>query len=344
MKHSQRKTWLIAGTAIVLAALFIYAGQLAWQAYVQHRFQAYLNSPIPVTTNIQLTIPSGAPVSTTAKLLADNGVIAKATALQNALVILGQDRQVKAGHYQFTPGTSHQELINKLVAGDFHLEKFRIIEGTTFAQILANLAATKELTISTAALTPSAAWQQLAPSSEYAAEGMLMPDTYLFAAQSSDTEILQQAQQRLTEMLAKQWAGRSADLPLANAYEALILASIVEKETGVAAERDVVASVFINRLRRGMRLQSDPTVIYGLGDEFAGNLTKKHLQTDTPYNTYTRAGLPPTPIAMVSAASLHATLHPAETEYYYFVADGSGGHKFSKTLREHNNAVNKYQR
>jgi UPF0755 protein len=171
----------------------------------------------------------------------------------------------------------------------------------------------------------------------------LFPDTYRFVPGSADLEILRRAHATMKKRLAEAWDSRDADLPLKSAYEALILASIVEKETGAAAERPLVASVFVNRLRKGMRLQTDPTVIYGMGATFDGNIRKKDLTADTPWNTYTRDGLPPTPIAMPGAASLNAATHPAKSEFLYFVGKGDGTHQFSRTLEEHNRAVAKYQ-
>lgn len=174
-------------------------------------------------------------------------------------------------------------------------------------------------------------------------EGWLFPDTYRFSPGSSDLEILRRAHAAMARRLDEAWAARDPDVPLATAYEALILASIVEKETGVAEERPLVASVFANRLRKGMRLQTDPTVIYGMGERYDGNIRKKDLTEDTPWNTYTRDGLPPTPIAMPGEEALHAALHPAHSEFLYFVARGDGSHEFSRTLEEHNRAVARYQ-
>ena len=185
---------------------------------------------------------------------------------------------------------------------------------------------------------------RLIGASENAAEGLFFPDTYLFAKQSRDLEVLARAYRTMQRHLKREWEGRDQGLPYNDAYQALIMASIVEKETGRDADRPMIASVFVNRLRLGMLLQTDPTVIYGLGDRFDGNLRKRDLQTDTPYNTYTRSGLTPTPIAMPGLASLRAALHPANSTALYFVARGDGSSQFSRTLDEHNQAVNKYQR
>ena len=276
--------------------------------------------------------------------LAASGVIASSSRFKDAVARLGLDRKIKAGLYLVEPQTTHANLIDKLVVGQVITASFTIVEGTKFNDVLTRLVATDQVNQSLADKTVADVWELVAPEDTRAPEGMLYPDTYLFPEGHLDVDILHQAQQKLESYLLAAWAKRAADLPLSSPYEALILASIIEKETGFNDERELVASVFINRLNIGMRLQSDPTVIYGLGEEFNGNLTKEHLQRDTPYNTYTRAGLPPTPIAITSTAAIHAALHPHDTDYLYFVADGSGGHYFSKTLREHNNAVNRYQR
>ena len=175
-------------------------------------------------------------------------------------------------------------------------------------------------------------------------DGWLYPDTYNYTPNSTDLELLKRSTTRLQKALDKAWSERDESLPLADPYQMLILASIVEKETGIAAERPQVASVFINRLRANMKLQTDPTVIYGMGERYTGNIRKKDLETITPYNTYMIDGLPPTPIAMVSEGALQAVAHPAKTDFYYFVADGSGGHKFTRNLNEHNKAVQEYLR
>lgn len=338
------KRGLFSLITLGLAALLALGGYRLWLEYEKQIFNEYLASIIPLTTPTEVTIAAGTFMSVAAEQLGAASVVEGTAPFSRALVRLGRDRDIQAGHYRFEPGMSYHDVIEQLVNGDVHMAKFRLIEGSTFATVLANLASTAELQRKLAILPPAQAWQQIAPQSEHAFEGMLLPDTYLYATGSSDASILTQAHSRLLDTLEEEWQQRADGLPLDSAYEALILASIIEKETGVTGERKLIASVFVNRLRKGMRLQSDPTVIYGMGASFDGNLRKHDLQTDSPYNTYTRNGLPPTPIAIVSRAALHATLHPAESDYFYFVADGTGGHKFSKTLREHNNAVNRYQK
>lgn len=320
-----------------------YWGRLAWLAREEKLFQGYLDSPAPLLTRTEVTVVAGSSLLQAVTSLADAGVV-QAVPFKEAVIRLGHERKVQAGHYRFEPRISNGAIIKMLVEGDVSTEKFRLVEGTTFSMVLANLAAAGNLVNTLAGLPEEEAWAMLFPNSEMGPEGMLFPDTYLYFTGTTDVAILTNAHKQMQELLAELWATRASGLPLENPYEAMILASIIEKETGLSGERGLVASVFINRLRKGMRLQSDPTVIYGMKDRFDGNLSKKDLQRDTPYNTYIRGGLPPTPIAMVSKKSLQATLHPEESGFFYFVADGSGGHKFSKTLREHNNAVNRYQR
>lgn len=251
---------------------------------------------------------------------------------------------LRAGRYRFEAGASARRIILAMARGENIVpEKFTIVEGRAVRHILAALRADDRFADSLSALTEAALLKKLgAPEDNL--EGLLLPDTYFFDAGADNFSIVRAAHRRLRETLAAAWQNRAPGLPLQTPYEALILASIVEKETGVAAERPRIAAVFVNRLRRGMRLQTDPSVIYGLGDAFDGNLTRAHLRADTPYNTYTRGGLPPGPIALPGAAAIRAALNPADSDEFYFVATGDGGHYFSRTLREHNNAVNKYQR
>jgi UPF0755 protein len=216
------------------------------------------------------------------------------------------------------------------------------VEGTTFRQWLAQLAGERQVKHTLAGKSEADIRALLGIGSE-AVEGWLFPSTYRFAPGSADLDILKRAHAAMKKRVADAWESRDPNVPLKSAYEALILASIVEKETGQASERPLIASVFANRLKRGMRLQTDPTVIYGMGERFDGNIRKKDLTADTPWNTYTRDGLPPTPIAMPGAASLKAATHPAESTYLYFVSRGDGSHEFTRSLEEHNRAVAKYQ-
>ena len=264
-----------------------------------------------------------------------------------ALILLGKalrvESSIKAGSYEIVRGISALELIRKLTRGDVTLVEIAFIEGWTFRQMREKLAAHPEVRHDTASLS-DAEIMRLIGAPTVVAEGMFFPDTYLFSKQSRDVDVLARAYRTMQRHLAREWSGREAGLPYADPQQALIMASIVEKETGRDQDRAMIAAVFVNRLRQGMLLQTDPTVIYGMGERFDGNLRKRDLLNDTPYNTYTRAGLPPTPIAMPGLASLRAALHPAASQALYFVARGDGSSQFSRTLEEHNQAVNRYQR
>jgi UPF0755 protein len=255
----------------------------------------------------------------------------------------GQARKIRAGSYAVSPGITPRALLDKMVRGDEVMATVRLIEGWTFRQFRTELARSPELKQSTATLTEAELMAAIgAPG--VPAEGRFYPDTYAFSKGASDLAVLKRAYLAMQRQLDAAWAERAADTPLRNVNEALTLASIVEKETGTAKDRGLVAGVFSNRLRIGMPLQTDPTVIYGLGERFDGNLRKKDLLADTPYNTYTRGGLPPTPIAMPGRASLLAAVKPNPTKALYFVARGDGSSHFSDSLTEHNRAVNQYQK
>lgn len=257
--------------------------------------------------------------------------------------LLGKSAQLKAGNYALDHPVTPFELLRIITRGDVTQSQISAIEGWTFKQFRAALDANPDITHDTAGLTDAEVLRRIG-ATETHPEGLFFPDTYNFAAGSSDLAIFKRAYRIMQQRLQEAWATRAADLPLQTPYQALILASIVEKETGTASDRAMIAGVFINRLRKGMLLQTDPTVIYGLGNQFDGNLRKRDLLADTPYNTYTRAGLPPTPIALPGLAVLQATLHPAETDALYFVARGDGSSHFSSNLNAHNRAVNRYQK
>ena len=255
---------------------------------------------------------------------------------------LKRERAIKAGNYQITSALTPLELLEKLTRGDVTQAEVRLIEGWTFAQVRAALDASPDLRHETAGLDEAQILAKLEVREEHP-EGLFFPDTYLFAKGSSDLAVLRRAYLAMQRHLAEEWKAREAELPYRSPYEALIMASIIEKETGRAEERDLIGGVLVNRLRIGMRLQVDPTIIYGLGTDFDGNLKKKHLLEDGPYNTYTRAGLPPTPIAMPGLASLRAAMRPGKTQSLYYVSKGDGSSHFSRSLDEHNRAVSKYQ-
>lgn len=262
-------------------------------------------------------------------------------------VLLGRWRGtttgIKAGSYSVSRGITPESLLARLARGDVSQGEIALVEGMTFRQWRARMDRHPDLRHDTAGLSESEI-ARLLGLEDRPLEGWLFPDTYLFDKQSSDLELMVRAHRAMRKRLDEAWAGRAPDLPYRAPHEALIMASIIEKETGRADDRPQIAAVFINRLRRGMLLQTDPTVIYGMGESFDGNLRKRDLQTDTPYNTYMRAGLPPSPIAMPGQAALLASLHPAGSSALYFVARGDGSSQFSHTLEEHNRAVNKYQK
>jgi UPF0755 protein len=253
------------------------------------------------------------------------------------------DTGIKAGSYSVRQGVTPFQLLAKLTRGEFTQGELTLVEGWTFRQLRQRLDRHPDLLHDSTALSEAEICERLGLGGERL-DGWLFPDTYLFDKQSSDLDLLARSLRAMRRRLEQEWAGRDPGLPYRSPNEALIMASIIEKETGRESDRSMVAAVFVNRLRKGMLLQTDPTVIYGLGENFDGNLKKRDLLADTPYNTYTRVGLPPTPIAMPGMASLQAALHPATNDALYFVARGDGSSEFSRTLDDHNRAVNRYQR
>ena len=320
---------------LLLAALAaMVGGAAAW----------WLGQPLALKADsIELEIEPGTSPRGVAQAAVDAGVQTDARWLYYWFRLSKQDRQIRAGNYEITAGTTPRTLLQKLVRGEESLRAITLVEGWNFRQVRAVLAKDEFLKHDTAAMSEAELMAALGKPG-MAAEGMFFPDTYTFAKGSSELAVLRRALHAMERRLDEVWALRAADSPLRSPYEALTLASIVEKETGRVSDRGQIAGVFTNRLRIGMRLQTDPTVIYGLGESFDGNLRRKDLQTDTPWNTYTRAGLPPTPIALPGKASLMAAVQPEATKAIYFVARGDGTSHFSATLDEHNRAVNRYQR
>jgi UPF0755 protein len=304
----------------------------------------WLDRPLPLAhPSVELSVESGTTPPDVAQAWADAGVQTPPRLLYEWFRWSGQAKRIRAGSYEIHAGATPRTLLEKMVQGDATLEQVRFIEGWTLRQLRAELARAKHLKPSTAGMTDAQLMQELgAPG--VPAEGRFFPDTYRYSRGVSDLTVLKRAHRTLQQRLAAAWQDRVAGTPLKNADEALVLASIVEKETGTAADRGLVAGVFTNRLRMGMPLQTDPTVIYGLGESFDGNLRRRDLLNDTPFNTYTRAGLPPTPIALPSLASLRAAVRPEATKALYFVARGDGSSVFSDNLADHNRAVKKYQR
>jgi UPF0755 protein len=289
------------------------------------------------------TIVPGSGLGATAAQIAASGIPLQPALFGLLVRVEGKENRLKAGSYELKPGTTPLRLIEQLVRGEFAQETLVIIEGWTFKQMREAVANHPALKHDTKTLGERELLARIAPGFDKA-EGLFFPDTYLFAKGASDWQIYKQAHLSLMKRLAAAWEKRDAELPYRSPYQALIMASIVEKETGQKSERGMIAGVFVNRLRQGMLLQTDPTVIYGMGERYQGKIHKRDLETDTPYNTYTRPGLPPTPIALPGSAALLAALGPSQTEALYFVARNDGTSQFSNNLNEHNRAVNKYQR
>ena len=288
-------------------------------------------------------VSAGSSLSRVAMELASEGVIQGPQLFKLLALWRGVDQQIKVGEYRLESGISPAELLTKMVVGDTIQYRVTLVEGWTFRQALQAIGRSEKID----ARLQSATDQELAALLEIdrpSPEGQLFPDTYFYSAGTTDVEILRRAHRRLQQMLASAWESRLGALPYDNAYEALILASIIEKESALGTERGHISGVFIRRLESSMRLQSDPTVIYGLGENYTGNLSRADLAATTAYNTYRIEGLPPTPIALTGMESISASLNPLPSEYLYFVARGDGSHEFSSSLAEHNDAVNRYQR
>jgi UPF0755 protein len=287
-------------------------------------------------------IPRGATFRGVMDELEKSGIKVRRYGFEALARALRQERDIKAGSYEIAEAVTPTDLLDKLTRGDVTQAEVRLIEGWTFSQFRAALDASPDLRHDTTGLEDTQILARLeAP--EPHPEGLFFPDTYLFGKGSSDLAVLRRAYRAMQRHLKEEWEAKSANVPYRSPYEALIMASIIEKETGKASERDLIGGVLVNRLRIGMRLQADPTIIYGLGNSFDGNLKKSHLLEDGPYNTYTRAGLPPTPIAMPGFASLRSAMRPGKTEALYYVSRGDGSSHFSRNLDEHNRAVSKYQ-
>ena len=292
---------------------------------------------------VELTIEPGTTVRGIAQLTVDSGVEVNPTLLYWFMRLSGQSRLLRAGSYEIKAGESSWDLLQKISRGQESLQTLVLVEGWTFRQFRAALDRSEHLQHLTRGQTDEAIMAQLGRSGQ-AAEGRFFPDTYTHGKGDSDLRIMHRAMKAMDRQLANIWQARAERIELTNAEQALILASIVEKETGKASDRRMISSVFHNRLRVGMPLQTDPTVIYGMGEAFDGNLRRRDLQTDHPWNTYTRKGLPPTPIAMPGKAALLAAVQPARSDAFYFVARGDGSSAFSKNLDDHNAAVDRYQR
>ncbi len=326
----------------LLVALVLLAALAAGALYGWAQQPLKLNLPTG-EDSVDLIIPSGSGANAIAKAVSQSTQgVAPEWLMMLWLRASGKAGELKAGSYEIVQGESPRSLIDKIVSGKQSLRSVTLIEGWNWRQVRAALARASHLKNDSAKLSDAELMARLGRTAH--PEGRFFPDTYRYAKGASDITVLRAAAVALDKQLAATWDARAANLPLQSPDDLLKLASIVEKETGAAIDRAEIAGVFINRLRINMRLQTDPTVIYGLGEAFDGNLRKRDLQTDTPYNSYTRAGLPPTPIAMTSAAALQAAAQPAATRALYFVARGDGTSQFSETLEAHNRAVNKFIR
>ena len=305
----------------------------------------WLNEPLSLATDpVEVSVEPGTPPREIAQQWVQAGVETPPFLLFQWFRWSGQARKIRAGSYEIGPGVTPVALLQKMVNGDEAMAVVRLIDGWTFRQFRAELAKAESLKPTIGAMSDEQVMAAIGAPPGLSPEGRFHPDTYAYSKGTSDTAVLKRAYRAMNTRLDAAWRQRAPDTPLQTAADALVLASIVEKETGVGADRGKVAGVFVNRLRIGMPLQTDPTVIYGLGVAFNGNLRKRDLLADTPYNTYTRHGLPPTPIAMPSKAALLAAVRPEATRALYFVARGDGSSVFSETLADHNRAVNQFQR
>ncbi len=331
------KQWRFSVPKVAIGLLLIAAG-IAFAAW------SWLHQPLRLSTDsVEVSIELGTAPRDIAQAWVQGGVQTSPLLLYEWFRWSGQARKIRAGSYEVSRGDTPIKLLEKMVRGDETSATVRLIEGWTFQQFRAELAHAEALKPTTASMSDASLMAALgAPG--ISPEGRFHPDTYSYSKGSTDLAVLKRAYRAMDKRIAEAWAERAPNLPLKNAEEALTLASIVEKETGTASDRGRIAGVFINRLRIGMPLQTDPSVIYGLGDAFDGNLRKRDLLADTPYNTYTRVGLPPTPIAMPGKAALVAAVRPEATKALYFVARGDGSSEFSDSLVDHNRAVNQYQR
>ncbi len=326
-----RFLFLLLGIAAVVAGL-------AYKDY-----NDYLAKPLAISeAQSHFTIESGWSAKRVSKALVKEGIIDKPHWFDLYARLSKKSSAIKTGEFVLQGTPTVPELFDTFIKGQTKQYTVSIIEGSTFKLLREKLSKSSDLVQTLTDVSDKEIMAKLGQADLHP-EGVFFSDTYSFPKNTTDLEYLQRAHSMLNKVLEEEWQGRQSDLPFATPYEALVLASIVEKETAVAEERPIIAGVFVTRLRAKMRLQTDPTVIYGMGDSYDGNIRRSDLTTDTPYNTYTRGGLPPTPIAMVGREAIHAVMHPAATSAVYFVSRGDGTHKFSDTLEQHNAAVRKYQ-
>ncbi|WP_372986418.1 endolytic transglycosylase MltG [Marinobacter sp.] len=329
-----KKLLIVCVSLTVLAAAG--TGLWVWQGLET------LEKPVNIEEPVLFNVPAGTAFSRVAQQLETEGLVEKSLWLRLHGRLNPEQVRIKAGEYEFTDGMSARDMVEAMVAGDVKHWSIQFIEGWTFKDMRAALASAERLRQETADWSDEEVMAAMGAEGEHP-EGRFFPDTYLFASSDSDLDLLKRSFNRMETVLAEEWKNREEGLPYDSPYEALIMASIVERETGVPHERDEVAGVFVRRLEKGMRLQTDPTVIYGMGDNYQGRIGSKDLRTYTPYNTYRIDGLPPTPIALPGQEAIHAALHPKDGDSLYFVARGDGTHKFSRTLAEHQKAVREFQ-
>lgn len=331
-----RKKWIVLLSFILVLIIGTSSAYL-----VTVKIDNYVNGVIKMKINTFLTVADGANYYSLIRQFVTAGIIDDSSWDRLAIKRYPELSQLKVGTYQLEQGMTLKDVFTRIASGKEHQFSITFVEGTRFSEWREQLAVTEYMSQQIVNMTEPEIATALGLE-KATVEGMLLPETYYFVAGESDLSILKRASEGLNRALEEAWTVRDRDLPITSPYDLLTLASIIEKETAVGAERTKVASVFVNRLNIGMRLQTDPTVIYGMGDSYDGNIRKKDLRAPTPYNTYVIYGLPPTPITMPGKASILAAASPIDTPYYYFVADGLGGHQFSSTLTEHNRAVKQY--
>ena len=332
--------------AIYISVLLLIVLAVSITLYAWDQYQRFLETPMNISEDngVVYTVKRGDNIASISTDLADKNLSPfPALYLELFARYLKKASQIKAGEYHIAAGTTLPMFLETIINGKVVQYRYTVIEGMTSQQLLEDLKTNDNLLHTLGSLSEQDLLTELG--SEFnQLEGLFLPETYLFPAGTTDLDFLKRSYDALQNYLTEAWANKAENLPYETPYEALIMASIIEKETGIAEERTEIAGVFVRRLEKGMRLQTDPTVIYGMGDSYDGNIRRKDLRTDTPYNTYTRHGLPPTPIALASKESIYAALHPKDGNTLYFVATGKDGrHYFSATLKEHNNAVRKYQ-
>ncbi len=334
--YNGRVTAYLKLLLFLLVGLGLTVGALV--AYTMH----WNGQPLPLQEDTRVELRPGQSFAAFAETLGDAGYLSRPSLWTMLARVTGAARRVQAGEYWLRVGDTPAVLLDRLLRGEVAVYEVTLLEGWTVRRALSELAAQETLTHELQSVNESTLLGVLGLPEGHA-EGLFFPDTYRFERGTTDSEILRRAYRKLQDELAVRWEGRDAGLPYQTPYEALIVASLIEKETGREEDRASIAQVFATRLRKGMRLQTDPSVIYGIGEGFDGDLTRAHLKTDTPYNTYTRSGLPPTPIALAGARSLDAALHPAAGDFLYFVSRGDGTSHFSVSLEEHEAAVRRYQ-